>query len=119
MASEGREELARERIEILFEQAAEMAKDHPERADRYVEIARNIAMKLSFPIPKKYQRRYCPNCYTYHTADRTRTRLKDGTKVVTCLECNETHRFPYKDDDADDAEDSDTPDTETDESPAE
>ena len=48
-------EIAKDRINILFEQAESEFKEHPERSHRYVEIARNIAMKFNLSITKKIQ----------------------------------------------------------------
>lgn len=91
--------IAKERIEILFEQAEKEFKEHPERSHRYVEIARNIAMRFNLSIPKKYRRKFCKNCYKYlMPGENCRVRLdsKRSKKVVKCEECGEIMRFPYK-----------------------
>ncbi len=42
--------IALNRIKILFKQAIESFKDYPERAHRYVQLARKISMSMRFPI---------------------------------------------------------------------
>ena len=58
------QQIAAERIEILFREA----KLNPEYANRYVFLARKIAMKLNVKIPKGYKMRYCHKCYKYFSA---------------------------------------------------
>lgn len=90
-------EIARERIHILFKEAEQAFDEHPERADRYVEIARNIAMKFNLSMPDEVKDKFCPNCYAYWAPGETvRIRLKDGNRVMTCERCGEVTRRPYK-----------------------
>jgi ribonuclease P protein subunit RPR2 len=94
------EEIARERIDILFEQAEDVFSDHPDRADRYVEIARTIAMKYNLSLPREYRMRFCSDCGSYLVSGETcRVRLDadDEKKIVTCLSCETSMRFPYSD----------------------
>jgi ribonuclease P protein subunit RPR2 len=80
--------LARKRIDTLFEQASE----NPERADRYVDLARKIAMKAQISMPTAYRRLYCHNCYAYHKEAKRRMRL--GVLIITCSKCGHVDRFP-------------------------
>lgn len=90
-------EIAEERIHILFDEAENAFDKHPERAHRYVEIARNIAMKFNLSMPDDLKTRFCPNCYVYwNQGANMRVRLKNGTKHMTCKDCGETVRRPYK-----------------------
>ena len=52
--------IARERIEILFEQAQRAFSDHPERSNRYVELARRIAMRQRIRIDREFRRQVLP-----------------------------------------------------------
>jgi len=91
------ERIARERIRILFDAAADVFDTYPARADRYVEIARTIAMKFNLSIPDDLKQRFCPECYTYWVPGETvRVRLRDGTKVLTCQDCGAVTRRPYE-----------------------
>jgi|GEM_PF-5758524 ribonuclease P protein subunit Rpp21 (EC 3.1.26.5) len=57
--------LARERIAVLFHEAERIFPEHPEYSDRYVEIARKIAMRERVRIDTEFRRRYCHHCYRY------------------------------------------------------
>lgn len=89
------EQIAEERIQILFDEAREASKEHPERADRYVEIARTIAMKFNLSLPRDLREKMCRACYAYLSPDRKQVRVEEGKRRVTCRECGETMRFPY------------------------
>jgi ribonuclease P protein subunit RPR2 len=94
-------EIARERIDILFDEAAKQYADHPERADRYVELARRIAMKYTLSLPREYRMRFCSDCGSYLVPGnnaRVRMDAETETKVITCEDCGSRMRFPYSDD---------------------
>lgn len=92
------EEIARERIEILFQEAEKAFAEHPERADRYVELARRIAMKFNLSLPDAVKDRFCPECYAYWVPGETvQVRVKTGNRVLTCQKCGAVTRRPYKD----------------------
>ncbi len=95
------DEIARERIDILFEQAEKQYDEHPERADRYVDLARTIAMKYTLSLPREYRMRFCSDCGTYLVPGsnaRVRLDAETETKIITCEECGSRMRFPYSDD---------------------
>ncbi len=90
------ERIAEERIHILFDEAEQAFSEHPERAHRYVEIGRTIAMKFNLSMPDDLKERFCPHCYRYWApGTNVRIRVKNGTKVYTCQECGEVTRRPY------------------------
>ncbi len=89
--------IAAERIAILFDEAEKAFLKHPERADRYVEIARKIAMKARMSIIKEYKRRFCPYCNCYWQPGKTaRIRTHKGRVIYTCLKCKHHRRFVLK-----------------------
>ena len=57
-------EIALERIEILFTQAHKN-RDNPDLANRYVALAREIAMRRRLRMPRKYRHSFCPACHAY------------------------------------------------------
>ena len=57
--------LARERIVVLFSEAEKVFHEHPEYSDRYVALARKIAMRQRVRIDLEYRRRFCHHCYRY------------------------------------------------------
>jgi ribonuclease P protein subunit RPR2 len=86
--------IARERIRILFGEAASAGPAHPERSNRYVELARKIAMRQRVRIDRDLRRRYCHHCSAFLTPGRNmRVRVHRGNVVVTCLCCNRKMRY--------------------------
>ena len=58
--------IARERIDILFKLARkEYNRDRKELANRYVFIARKIAMKSNISIPVEHKKSFCKKCGSY------------------------------------------------------
>lgn len=88
--------LAVERIERLFELAEEEHALHPERSDRYVEIARRVSTRVRIRMPKEYKRMFCKHCGCYLTPSTKRVRLSDGVLTVTCTRCGRQMRYPYR-----------------------
>ena len=86
--------LARERIAVLFTEAENVYHEHPEYSDRYVALARKIAMRQRVRIDLEYRRRFCHHCYRYlvHGVN-MRVRIHHGWVAVTCLECRKTTRY--------------------------
>jgi len=88
--------IAKQRIRILFEQAEKVFKKDPKLADRYVAIARRIAMKARVRIPKELKRRFCKHCYAYLVPGvNCRVRLVGQKVVYYCFKCKKYMRFPY------------------------
>lgn len=86
--------IARERIEVLFEQAHLAFPEHPERSNRYVELARRIAMRQRIRITRELRRQYCHHCYAFLVPGRNmRVRVHRGNVVVTCTGCNKKTRY--------------------------
>lgn len=92
------EQIARERIDLLFEEAEEQFPDHGERADRYVELARRIAMRFNLPLPEEHQRKFCSECGSFlRPGENAKVRVEKGVKKVKCEECGEVEKSPYSD----------------------
>ncbi len=82
-------EIALERIKILFREA----KLNPEKANRYVELARKIGMKVNLSIPKEYKRKYCKHCNNYFILGNYRVRTRNKMIVYYCLNCKKYMKF--------------------------
>jgi ribonuclease P protein subunit RPR2 len=88
-------EIARERIKKLFSEAEEVFSKDKELANKYVKLARKIAMKFNLRMPRGYKRRFCKHCYSYLVPGKNvRIRTKNGKVVYYCLECKKFMRFP-------------------------
>ena len=86
--------IARERIEILFGQAKHAFGTHPERSNRYVDLARKIAMRQRIRIDREFRRQFCHHCYTFLVPGKNmRVRVHRGTVVITCHACNKKTRI--------------------------
>ncbi len=96
------QKLARGRIEELIEFAKQTHSEDPKLANRYVTIARNIAMGTKVAIPAYLKRNICHNCKELLVPGRNmRFRINNkkhyGTYVsVTCLSCNHITRYIVK-----------------------
>lgn len=91
-------ELARGRIEKLFEQAKEEFSEHPGRSNRYMELAHKISQKYNVPMNKEQKKRFCPNCRYYWVPGETvriRTDPENNRVVYRCLNCEEKRTHGY------------------------
>lgn len=95
----GQKKIANERIEILFKLAGGEFNKHPELSNRYVEIARDIAMKLNIKLQPALKRKFCKKCGCFLVNGKNcRVRLNSEKKYIlqTCLNCGNKLRHPYK-----------------------
>ena len=89
-------EMAYERILRLFELADMEFRKHPERSDRYVQLARRIGMRHRVRMPPELKHRICRHCHSYLVQGATaRTRLQGTHISTTCLACGKQMRRPY------------------------
>jgi ribonuclease P protein subunit RPR2 len=91
-------EIAKERIEILFNLAKKVFDFNPELANRYIQLIRKIGMKARVKIPLEYKLFICKKCDSFLVPGkncRVRIKSEKGTKVTfTCLNCNSIKRYP-------------------------
>jgi ribonuclease P protein subunit RPR2 len=88
-------EIAQERIERLFQLAAEEQQMHPERSDRYVQLAWKISTRMRVRIPRHLKMLFCKGCRCYLPAWGSRVRLREKVLTITCLRCGRQTRRPY------------------------
>ena len=90
-------QIARQRIQVLFQQAKKVYRDNPQLSNRYVETARKIAMAAKIRLPTVYRRQICKNCNTLlMQGSNCRVRIKQKREshvVVTCLNCGYQSRL--------------------------
>jgi ribonuclease P protein subunit RPR2 len=93
-------QIARQRIQLLFQQAKNVYCENPQLSSRYVATARKIAMAAKIPLPKVYKRQICKKCNTLLVqGDNCRVRIKQKREphvVITCLSCGCKTRIPLK-----------------------
>jgi len=93
--------IARERIHTLFTLAERTFHEDPAVAQRYVNIARRIAMAAKLRLPKQYRRQVCRHCKNFILPGvncRVRTRQRrEPHLVITCFNCGHNTRIPLAD----------------------
>jgi ribonuclease P protein subunit RPR2 len=96
---EEQKKIAMERAGMLFDLADDSAlSGDVEKAHRYIESARNIAMRYNLRIPKRYKRRFCKYCYAYllpSVTSNVRIDPREHRVEVKCLKCGRTMLYPF------------------------
>ncbi len=85
-----------QRMERLFLLAEQAHATHPERSDRYVQIARKISSRTRVRMPRLLKRLFCRHCGGFLSAATARVRLHEGLLTTTCLKCGQQTRRPYR-----------------------
>lgn len=92
--------IAMQRIRTLFKMAKENLREDPALAQRYVEIARKIAMAAKLRLPTEYRRQVCRHCKSFILPGvNCRVRIKQRREphvVITCLNCGKQMRMPLR-----------------------
>lgn len=89
-------DMANQRIIRLFELARDEFEKHPDRSDRYVQLARKIGMRYRVRMPQEFKRQICKHCHAYLVQGVTaRTRLQGTHISTTCTSCGKQMRLPY------------------------
>lgn len=87
-------QIAKERVAVLFRQAELAFPESPDLSNRYVGLARKIAMRQRVRINREFRRRFCHHCSAYLVPGQNmRVRVHGGNVVVTCLLCNRKTRY--------------------------
>ncbi|MFP4112113.1 MAG: ribonuclease P protein component 4 [Candidatus Woesearchaeota archaeon] len=99
MKSKAQKEIARQRIKELFKEAHTAFHDKSlgkEYSDRYVALARKIAMKYNIRMTSEQKRKFCKHCYSYlEPGYNARVRAREGKMVYFCENCKKYTRLPY------------------------
>jgi len=91
------QQIALQKIKILFQEAKIQFDKNSSLSDRYVKLARKIAMKVNLRIPVEYKRRFCRHCYSYLVPGKTcRVRIHKSRVIYYCLKCKKFMRFVVK-----------------------
>ncbi|MCX9013722.1 MAG: ribonuclease P [Candidatus Methanoperedens sp.] len=89
-------DMAHQRINRLFELAASEFDTHPERSNRYVNLARRLSMRYRVRMPDELKPMICKHCHSYLVQGKNaRTRLQGKRITTTCLICGKQMRHPY------------------------
>jgi ribonuclease P protein subunit RPR2 len=92
--------IAMQRIQKLFNLAKETFNEDPSLAQRYVDVARRIAMAARVHLPTEYRRQVCKHCKSFILPGvNCRVRIKQEREphmVITCFKCGKQTRIPLK-----------------------
>lgn len=92
--------IAMQRIQKLFSLAKETFNGDPSLAQRYVDVARRIAMAARIHLPTEYRRQICKHCKSFILPGvNCRVRIKQEREphmVITCFKCGKQTRIPLK-----------------------
>jgi ribonuclease P protein subunit RPR2 len=90
--------VAMQRIQTLFHLANEIFNEDPNLAQRYVDLARKIAMSVRLRLPKEYRHQVCRHCKSFILPGvNCRVRIQQRREphmVITCLSCGKHMRIP-------------------------
>jgi len=93
-------QIALQRVNTLFRLAKEVIHENPELAQRYIQIARRIAMRTRLRLPKAYKSQICRKCKSFiFPGVNCRIRIqqrRESHMVITCLNCGGIYRIPLK-----------------------
>jgi ribonuclease P protein subunit RPR2 len=90
-------EIAKKRTDFLFELAKESFKTEDSLSDKYVKLARRIAMKYRIRVDSKLKKRFCKNCYKYLVPGKnSRIRIHKSRIITYCNFCKHYSRHPVK-----------------------
>ena len=88
------QKIAKKRINFLFQHANEVFKEDSNLSDKYVKMARRIAMKVRLKLPKTLRRKFCKHClYFLRPGVNCRVRTRKKMLVVYCQNCRKFMRF--------------------------
>ncbi|MEM0215972.1 MAG: ribonuclease P [Candidatus Bathyarchaeia archaeon] len=91
-------QIAMQRIRTLFQLARQIYAQNPALAQRYVDIARRIAMAARIRLPREFRRQVCRHCKGFILPGVScRVRIKQRREphvVITCLKCGGYMRIP-------------------------
>jgi len=92
--------IALQRVRTLFRFAKEIFNKDPYLAQRYVDIARKVAMAARIRLPREYRRMVCRHCKSFiFPGVNCLVRIKQRREphiVITCLNCGKHMRIPIK-----------------------
>lgn len=79
---------------LLARARAEAVGGRTARADRYAALSLRIAQKYQTGLARTDKAQLCRACGAYRTSSSSRTRLRAGRLVTTCMRCGAVSRRP-------------------------
>ncbi|MEK6983656.1 MAG: ribonuclease P protein component 4 [Nanoarchaeota archaeon] len=89
--------IANARINFLFKIAKEEFNKDSNLSDKYVKLARKIAMKFKIRLPSNLKKSFCKHCHKYLVPSvNCRVRIHKHRIIYYCLSCRNYMRHPIK-----------------------
>jgi len=85
----------RTEVEKLMRLAADVAVEHPDRAQRYATLAHKLASRKRISLGA-YNRQHCRKCFAWFTTKTLRVRVRATHTVYACLTCGHMTRLRKK-----------------------
>ena len=86
-----------EKIKTLFSEAELQFSKNPKLSNKYVNLARKIAMKYNITMPREFKRKFCKHCYVYLVPNKNcRVRIHKSRVIYSCDNCKKFMRFGLK-----------------------
>ena len=91
------QKIAKKRISLLFRLAKEHFREDNKLADKYVKMARRIAMKHKIRLPSSLKKQFCKNCHRFLVPGANcRVRIHKHRIIYYCFGCKHFMRHPVK-----------------------
>lgn len=87
--------VAYERMGILFRQAKLRMSTDPAISSGYIRLIERIGKRMDLPVPREIKRFYCKTCGIPYGSE-SKVRIKRGLCIVTCANCGDLRRIPYR-----------------------
>ena len=94
---QNQQKIAEARIKLMFQLAKEVFKKDSKLADKYIKIARRIAMKYKIRLSASFKKQFCKHCHKFLVPSiNCRVRIHKHRLIYYCLECKHYMRHPIK-----------------------
>ena len=89
--------IAKQRIDILIDEAEKNFSKYPERSHRYAELAHKLKLKYKIKLEPEVKRRLCKKCHKFMVPGKNcKIRIHSSRLIYTCGECGAVRRFGFK-----------------------
>ncbi|MBI2101810.1 ribonuclease P [Candidatus Woesearchaeota archaeon] len=89
--------IAKARINLLFRLAKEHFREDSKLSDKYVKMARRIAMKHKIRMPSSLKKQFCKSCHRFLVPGANcRVRIHKHRIIYYCIGCKHFMRHPVK-----------------------
>lgn len=89
--------IARRRIRFLFEEAKDSFKKDSKLSNKFVKLARRLAMRYKIKLPSELKKKFCKHCHSYLVPGvNCRVRVHKHRVIYYCVNCKNYIRIPLK-----------------------